>query len=131
MKKLYLFISLIFFCTSCNTTPVAKPDTLLTEEEMTDVLYDIAILQAAQNYKRKKLTLNNVEVATYVFKKHKIDSTLYSQNHKYYASKPTVYKKITEKVLKLLTQEEAKIDSLAKPKKIKKNTVLERVNTTP
>jgi len=54
MKKLvFLFISIILF--SCNDKPVSKPDNLLSKEVMEDIIFDLAILQAAETYMPQKL----------------------------------------------------------------------------
>ena len=85
MKQvLFLFISL--FVISCSKNPVPKPDNLLDEEVMVDIIYDISILQATDGSMPQKLIENDIKMDQYIFEKYKIDSITYSQNQRYYAS---------------------------------------------
>ena len=93
MKQvLFLFVSL--FVISCSKNPVPKPDNLLDEEVMVDIIYDISILQATDGSMPYKLTENNIELDKYIFEKYKIDSVTYRQNQRYYAANARKYKKI-------------------------------------
>lgn len=108
MKQLlFLFVSL--FVISCSKNPVPKPDNLLDEEKMVDIIYDISILQATDGSMPNKLTENNLKMDGYIFEKYKIDSATYRQNQLYYAANPRKYKKIHKKVIERLDQEKAKI----------------------
>ena len=108
MKQvLFLFISL--FVISCSKNPVPKPDNLLDEEAMVDIIYDISILQATDGSMPYKLTDHNIKMDQYIFEKYKIDSITYSHNQRYYAADTRKYKKIYKKVLERLDQEKANI----------------------
>lgn len=108
MKQvLFLFVSL--FVISCSKNPVPKPDNLLDEEVMVDIIFDISILQATDGSMPYKLTENNIELDKYIFEKYKIDSVTYRQNQRYYAANARKYKKIYKKVIERLDQENAKI----------------------
>jgi len=108
MKQLlFLFVSLLVF--SCSKNPIPKPNNLLDEEVMVDIIYDISILQATDGSMPQKLTENNIEMDQYIFEKYKIDSLTYRQNQNYYAADNRKYKKIYKKVLERLEQEKAKI----------------------
>jgi len=109
MKQvLFLFVSL--FVISCSKNPVPKPDNLLDEEVMVDIIYDISILQATDGSMPQKLTENNIEMDQYIFEKYKIDSLTYRQNQNYYAADTRKYKKLYKKVLERLEEENAKIN---------------------
>lgn len=114
MKRICFVLAIFLLIASCNTSPVEKPEHLLSEDEMVDVLYDISILQATQNFKALILVKNDINVNSYIFEKYKIDSLVYQENHKYYASKPKLYQKITDEVLNRLKEKEVEIDSLDK-----------------
>lgn len=118
MKKIILlFIGFLLF--SCNTNPVPEPENLLEESVMLDILYDTAILQAAEGYVPEKLTQNNIKVTNYIYNKYKIDSVTYYQNHKFYAADVKNYKKMYQKIMDKLDTEAAKLDSLPKIELIK------------
>jgi hypothetical protein len=115
MKKT-LYTIIIFSLFACNDNPVQAPDKLLEEEVMVNILYDIALLQAAEGSVPGKLAANNIKVNTFIYNKYKIDSATYYQNHKYYAANPKQYKKMYKEVinrieLKTKELEEVGIDS--------------------
>lgn len=105
-----VFVGLLFF--SCADSPVEKPKNLLSEEVMIDILYDTALLQAADGHVFEKLTSNKIRVNTFIYNKYKIDSATYYQNHKYYAANISKYKKMYKKVVSRLEDAQAKLDSL-------------------
>ncbi len=113
MKHLFFFVG-IFFLVSCSNNPTPKPDNLLDEEVMVDIIFDISILQSADGAYTYKLAEANIEIDQYLFDKYKIDSTTYSQNQRYYASDPKKYKKIYKKVIEKLEQEQIKNEELLK-----------------
>lgn len=109
MKQLlFLFLSLFVF--SCSKNPAPKPDNLLDEEVMVDIIYDISILQATDGSMPYKLTEHNIKMDQYILDKYKIDSTTYRQNQKYYAANARKYKKIYKKVIERLEQEKIKVE---------------------
>lgn len=108
MKQvLFLFVSLILF--SCSNNPVSKPDKLLDEDVMVNLIFDIAILQATDGAMPSKLNENNIVMDKYVFEKYKIDSLTYIQNQRYYAADIKKYKNIYKKVIDKLDSETKKI----------------------
>lgn len=117
MKKL-VFILLAVLVAACNQNTAPKPDRLLDRDEMTNILYDIALLQAIKSYKPNVLDSNNVYSHNYIYKKYKIDSLTFAQNNTYYASDIEEYEKIEQKVSEKIKENREKLspaaDSLAK-----------------
>ncbi len=112
MKKvLFLFLSLFVF--SCSKNPVPKPDNLLDEEVMVDIIFDVSILQATDGSMPYKLTEYKIGMDQYIFEKYKIDSITYRQNQRYYAADARKYKKIYKKVIERLEQEKTKVQNEA------------------
>lgn len=116
MKKFLLLVIGIVII-SCSKNPAPKPDNLLDDEVMTNILFDIAVLQAAEGTMTYRLTENNIKVNTFIYEKYKIDSTTYYQNQKYYAANTRKYKKMHQEVLarleKIKSESEIKKDSTA------------------
>lgn len=102
-QSFYLFFALVVV--SCSKNPVPKPDNLLEEETMINILYDISLLQAIDGSMPNKLMEQEIKMDQYIFEKYKIDSTTYRQNQLYYAGDARKYKKIYKKVLERLEQE--------------------------
>ena len=76
-----------------------KPDRLLDQETMTDIVFDLAVLQAADGIFSDKLVQNNINSNTFIYKKYKIDSLTYYQNQRYYAADIVLYKQMHQEVL--------------------------------
>ncbi|MCL9768802.1 DUF4296 domain-containing protein [Flavobacterium sp. HXWNR69] len=107
MKQLlFLFISLL--AVSCSKNPVQKPDPLLEEEVMVDIIYDISLIQAIEGSMPNRLLENNIKPDQFIFEKYKIDSTIYRQNQLYYAADARIYKRIYKKVAERLEQNKIK-----------------------
>ena len=118
MKQLlFLFLSLFVF--SCSKNPAPKPDNLLDEEVMTNILFDIAILQAADGTMTYRLAENNIKVNSFIYEKYKIDSTTYYQNQKYYAADTRKYKKMYQEVL-------ARLDEIKSSSETKKDSIIKK-----
>lgn len=111
---------------SCNTNSVQKPDNLIARDKMTDILYDMSILEAIKSQNIKG-GITSKKANEYIYKKYKIDSIQYVKSNKYYASNIEEYKKMLDKVKEKLNNETVKIDG-----KIKKSgkTVPPNPNST-
>ena len=121
--KQWLFLFASFLVLSCSNNPVPKPDNLLDEEVMVNIIFDISFLQAADVSFSYKLAESNIKMDQYIFNKYKIDSITYRQNKRYYASDPQKYKNIYRKVVERIEQEQEKIKEEQEKNKVasKKN----------
>ncbi|MGV3695771.1 DUF4296 domain-containing protein [Flavobacterium sp.] len=115
MNKSIIIICCALFFMNCNNGSVAKPDNLIERDKMTDILYDISLLEAikAQNINGG---LSSKTSSDYIYKKYKIDSVQFVKSNKYYASDIAEYKKMVEEVKERIARETAKIED-----KMKKN----------
>ena len=97
MKKLLLFfIGLVFVTSSCNNAAVEKPNNLLEEDEMVDMIYDLSLLDAMRNqgsFSQKKYPTST----EFLKQKYKIDSLTFAKNTLYYASDLKKYKRIYDR----------------------------------
>ncbi|TRW21890.1 DUF4296 domain-containing protein [Flavobacterium zepuense] len=118
MKKLVYILLLALVAVGCGDETAPKPDHLLKEGEMVDILYDISLLQAIKSFTPNSLSDNNVNPQTYIYKKYKIDSLTFAQNHLYYASNLEEYQKIQKKVVDKLQKNKEAL-SPKKPSKTK------------
>jgi hypothetical protein len=99
---IYLLVALIF--TSCYQLERPKqPDTFLSEQDMIDLLTEISILSAAKGINKKKIEENGITPKEYIYKKHKIDSVIFTQNNIYYSHDLETYNRIYDKVKDTLT----------------------------
>ena len=85
MKRIALYL-LALIAVSCGSETVEKPNPLLKEEQMVDILYDLAVLQAYKSSNPKALTDNKIDSRNYIYKKYAIDSLVFAKNHQWYAA---------------------------------------------
>ncbi|MDO6515765.1 DUF4296 domain-containing protein [Zobellia uliginosa] len=95
----FLAIALMFLVlVSCNETLLEKPENLIPQEKMVEILQDLAIVNAAKTTNLEVLRENGIEPMDYIFKKYDIDSLQFVESDRYYASLPVEYEKIYKKV---------------------------------
>ncbi|GAA4759905.1 MULTISPECIES: DUF4296 domain-containing protein [Flavobacterium] len=143
MKKVAVIVSLIFLFASCTVkNEIKKPEKLIEQDVMENILYDLALLQALKGYSPMELQKNSVNPKSYIYQKYKIDSIQFVENNKYYSSNIEEYKLMYDRIIARIEKEkkdvDAKInkdfkkkqqqiaDSLKKVSKKKKPTVLAR-----
>lgn len=119
MKKYFLLLSAVSLLTSCQNNTVEKPDNLIPEDQMVDIIYDLSILQAMRNSNQDVLDSNRVNPNTYIYKKYKIDSLQFAKSNQYYAAKSIKkYDQLYQSVNDRILQNKAAVDTLlAKQKK--------------
>lgn len=103
MKQL-IYLLCIVTAISCSKNPVKKPERLLEEEVMVDIIYDVSLLQAIEGAYPNKLIEQNIKPNQFIFEKYQIDSVTYKENQLYYAADSRVYKRIYKKVSERLDQ---------------------------
>ncbi len=118
MMKRFIYILFVFFAISCqDIQPVKSPANLIDQAKMEEILYEIAIINAARGYDIQKLSKYGVAPETYVFEKYNIDSLQYAENVSYYSSDIESYKEMYLTIQKRIEGEFTYHDSLAKRKK--------------
>ena len=113
MKKLAALFLLFAILISCQKPAVSKPDNLIDEEVMVDIMFDISVLEAMKSQKAVVLEANKINPSTYIYKKYKIGSLQFANSDKFYASEIKKYKDIFDKVNKRI---EEKIEASKKQK---------------
>jgi hypothetical protein len=112
MKKIILMFSLVLFLASCNHNAVEKPENLIEEEVMTNILYDLSILEAMKSQNPYAPQNQSMNPKDYIFKKYKIDSLQFATSNRYYVSQIEAYKKMYDQVNERLEKEKKAADSL-------------------
>lgn len=91
-----------------------KPSNLIPEAQMSELLYDLYIINAAKGVNRKILEENGFNPETYILKKHNIDSTRFADSNTYYAYDSETYKAIVDNVKKRIEAEKEVFEELKK-----------------
>jgi hypothetical protein len=112
MMERYLTVLFCLLVISCGNKLMEEPENLIPREKMSDILYDMALLDAIDNSYPQVLSENDLKVMEFLFKKYGIDSLQFVQSDLYYASVPADYQKIYEAVEERLTQKRDSISEV-------------------
>ena len=131
MKKEIILMLLLLL--SCVNVEEAPPENLIGEEKMADLIFELAVLDAAKGFvpKDQKERIELDADSFYMF--HEIDSAQFTSSNAYYAKHPKAYLRIVsmaktkleefEKNMEESDNEILKIDSIdIKPKQRKNIT---------
>ncbi|WP_461532525.1 DUF4296 domain-containing protein [Sinomicrobium sp.] len=117
MKLAYriLFLTVFVVVSSCKESAVDKPDNLIPEDQMKDIFFDLALLNAARTVDPATLRKNHIVSEEYIYHKHAIDSIQFVESNLYYASMPnrydSMYKEVEERLKRMEEEEkEAQIE---------------------
>ncbi len=114
MKKLLFLILGIVMVTSCVERIIEKPDDLIPREKMTQLLYDLAILNAAKSTNSAVLEEHFDSPTYFLFEQYGVDSLQFVKSDLFYASQPLVYESIYKEVAAKLDKEKNKIEEARK-----------------
>ena len=92
MKKEIILMLLLLL--SCVNVQEAPPENLIGEEKMADLIFELAVLDAAKGFvpKDQKERIELDADSFYMF--HEIDSAQFTSSNAYYAKHPKVYLRI-------------------------------------
>ncbi len=122
MKKsaviLVLFLSILV---SCNREVIKKPDHLVKEKEMINMLVDIHLAEATFNRMRNDTIVkksSSVDFYYSVLAKYNVADSVFERSFIYYASNPKNFEKMYREVMNKLSEIEQEFSG-------RKNNVLE------
>jgi hypothetical protein len=121
MKKT-LSLALLVLVFSCKPSTVKRPDNLIGESQMVDMLYDLALLEAIRTQQPVKLEAQGLTPDTYIYKKYKVDSLQFAQSNQYYAADIEKYKKLYDRVEERLQKNKKTVDSIMQANGIRVQT---------
>ncbi|TDN95242.1 uncharacterized protein DUF4296 [Salegentibacter sp. 24] len=106
-------ISVIF--TACQDIGNSgKPEDLIPEEKMVDIIAEISLMQSARNFNKRMYENTGIEGEEYIFEKYNIDSVQLRRSNDYYADNYKIYQRIYDSVKQNLERIKVKLDSLQK-----------------
>lgn len=109
MKKV-LFIVLISAILSCSEKVIEKPANLIPKDQMVEILYDLAIFNAAKKTNTSYLSDRKLETMSFIYRKYGIDSIQFVKSDIYYASIPSEYEAMYKVVEARLEMEQSEFD---------------------
>ncbi|MGY5851558.1 DUF4296 domain-containing protein [Salegentibacter sp. F14] len=111
-KELYLLIFILVFSACQNVEKTKKPDNLITEDKMVEVLTEIAIMTSARNFNKRKFEATGIKPQDYINEKFGIDSLQFEQSNAYYAENYIEYENIYRQVKENLQKMKGRLDSI-------------------
>ncbi len=109
---------------SCGQVDQEKPENLIGEEKMSDLIFELALFDASKGFVMKGETARIGLNSESFYKYHNIDSLQFAVSNSYYAKQPKAYLRITngakvkledfEKKMQENQNEKIVIDSIAK-----------------
>lgn len=92
-----------------------KPNNLIPEDDMANILYDVMILNAARGTAKSVLDDSGIMLEEYVYNKYNIDSLQFAKSNEYYSYDVKIYESIITQVDTMLSvnkrKYQAKIDA--------------------
>jgi hypothetical protein len=107
MKKIFLIFITFFLITSCKDEVIEKPNNLISKDKMENIIYDLAILEAAKG-QASGMQNNFPKPTEFIKTKYKVDSLTFAKSTQYYASDIKEYKKMYSNVKERLEAESKK-----------------------
>lgn len=111
MKKRFqiLLLLLVVALAACDKQVVTKPDDLIREKDMIDMLVDVHLAEATYNkFRYDSIMRDNSSVNFYysVLAKYEVADSVFEQSYVYYASQPKNFEKMYRKVMSRLSEME-------------------------
>ncbi|MEO6347897.1 MAG: DUF4296 domain-containing protein [Aquaticitalea sp.] len=113
MKKWIVIVLGILLINCHDSNKPKKPENLISKDKMSDILYDVYLLNAAKGINKRVLENNGILPQEYVYKKYNIDSLQFELSNDYYSYDTKIYEEIIEKVKQKLEAEKMINDALS------------------
>ncbi len=121
MKKHLTWTVVLGILVSCSNTKIKKPDNLISQNQMVDVIVDLTLLNSAQGLNKSILDDKGISPEAFIYKKYDIDSLQFFKSNEYYAHNIDAYEEMYVQIKARLEQEKIKYkkmgDQEAKEKK--------------
>ncbi len=114
MKRKLWILGLILGVMGCNNLPIEKPDNLIAEDKMTDILYDLTLLDAIKSQNPYDTINQSIKPRAFIYKKYNVDSLQFVKSNQYYISQIEIYKKMYDQINERLQKKKAENDLLIK-----------------
>ena len=108
-----IYVLLILISVSCqDLKKTEKPENLIPEAKMVEVLTELSLVNAARNYNKQKLESTGIKPEEYVYEKFNIDSLQFERSNDYYTEQYDQYERIYDSVKVRLQVIKARLDSI-------------------
>lgn len=98
MRKYAGIVIALLLLVACGET-VPKPEKLVEEEKMANILYDLYLLDGIRQSNPSSFVDRQLEPSDYILKKYGVDSLQFVQSDHWYAADTERYKNLYKKVM--------------------------------
>ena len=112
MIKRLLYIVLLLSVACQDVHRPEKPENLISEEKMIDILTDVYLSNAAKSVNNKVIRQKGLKLDSLIYKKYQIDSLQFLKSHEYYNADLNTYNSFFVEIEKRLQAMLDKTDSL-------------------
>lgn len=113
MKNLVgIIIILLFFGCGNSIEKPEKPENLIPEDKMIEILYDAFLLNSAKGINKIKLEESGLLPEKYIFDKYQIDSTQFANSNNYYAYDTKTYESILKRLREKIEKDKKEFEAL-------------------
>lgn len=123
LKKLFFIVSIIAFSACQNIEKSEKPNDLIREDKMVDVISEISLLQSARNFNKRLYENSGIKGQEYIFEKYDIDSVQFKRSNDYYSDNYEVYQRIYDSVKNRFEKMKTDLDTLQKQEQRIKDSI--------
>ena len=111
-KLLFLFLLAVTFVACQDIEKSEKPENLISEDKMVDVITEISLLQSARNFSKRIYENTGIKGREYIFEKYDIDSVQFKHSNDFYADNYEVYQRIYDSVKNRFEKMKVELDTL-------------------
>ena len=115
MKRLSCILLIFLLLAACGQKEKSmKPSRLLTEQEMTDILTDVQILEADINHRKSEgKSVDGIAESYYsqLFEHYGITDSIFDENMRYYTRQPATLERIMDSATQRLTRNQSTTSS--------------------
>jgi hypothetical protein len=109
LGKIILFFSFLAFI-SCSKPTVEKPEVLIQEDKMIDMLVDIHLAEATYNTRRHRDSLvmksSSADFYYSILDKYQVPDSIFEQSFVFYAAQPRKFEKMYRQAMNKLNEME-------------------------
>jgi hypothetical protein len=121
-KVVILLLSSVFIGCQDIKRP-EKPENLIQEDKMVEVLVDVHLFNSGKSYNRMPLQQTGLTPHQFVYEKHGIDSLQYEKSNAYYGADLNKYAAIHARAKTILENRKSEVDSLLAKETLKRDSI--------
>jgi hypothetical protein len=108
-RQLIIFVFLLTGFISCDKLPIEKPENLISEKDMIEMLVDIHIAEATFNHMRYDSLIKKSSSANFYYSildKYQVPDSVFEKSFVFYASTPKQFEEMYQDVMNKLSETE-------------------------